>query len=217
MDTDRRNVKELPTASEPEQGGGSAERRRGRKKRTRRQSHGSAWHWKQTDAWYYTLPGAKKRIPLLDEDGRRIRGLENKKAAQLALARVKLAGDVQLPAESTQEQGEWLVARVCSEYLQYCERGFANGAISAGHRENSKWILNKLCSYCGALPVMQLKKGHIKTWLESHPEWKSPATHRSIIAIVQAAFNYTEENHDIANPIKGLKRPASSPRLQSFS
>src|SRR5688572_25540729 len=55
----------------------SGARRRGRRK-TRRQSHGSAWHWKQTDGWYYTLPGTKKRIALFDEDGRRIRGLENR-------------------------------------------------------------------------------------------------------------------------------------------
>jgi hypothetical protein len=59
-----------------------------RRKRTRRQAHGSAWHWQQTDSWYYTLPGTKKRIPLFDEDGSRIRGIENKKAAQLALGTV---------------------------------------------------------------------------------------------------------------------------------
>ncbi len=48
------------------------------RKRTRRQGHGLAWHWKQTDCWYYTLPGTKKRLPLFDEDGQRIRGKENK-------------------------------------------------------------------------------------------------------------------------------------------
>jgi len=26
----------------------------GRKRKQRRQPHGSAWHWKQTDCWYYT-------------------------------------------------------------------------------------------------------------------------------------------------------------------
>ena len=46
----------------------------GKKLKKRRQPHGSAWHWKQTDCWYYTLPGAKKRLPLFDEDGERIRG-----------------------------------------------------------------------------------------------------------------------------------------------
>ena len=49
--------------------------------------------------------------------------------------------------------GEWLVARVCSEYLQYCERGVANGSISQSHHGNSAGWLNDLCEYCGALPV----------------------------------------------------------------
>ena len=58
----------------------------GRKRKRRRQPHGSAWHWKQTDCWYYTQPGAKKRVPLFDEGGERIRGKESKEAAELALA-----------------------------------------------------------------------------------------------------------------------------------
>jgi hypothetical protein len=29
---------------------------------------------------------------------------------------------------------DWVVARVCSEYIQYCERGLATGSISKGHR-----------------------------------------------------------------------------------
>ena len=83
--------------------------------------------WKQTDCWYYTLPGTKKRMPLFDEQGQRIRGLDNKEAAELALAQVKLAGDDGLSASGN---GQWQVARVCSDYLQYCERGVANGTIS---------------------------------------------------------------------------------------
>ena len=67
------------------------------RKKTRRQAHGSAWHWKQTNTWYYTQPGSTKRIPLFEEDGQRIKGKENKKAAELALARIKLQGDWQTP------------------------------------------------------------------------------------------------------------------------
>jgi hypothetical protein len=157
-----------------------------RRKQKRRQAHGSAWHWKQTDCWYYTLPGTKKRMPLFDEDGKRICGVESKKAAQLALARLQLAGDWQAAAERPAAPEEWLVAKVCSEYLQYCKRGEASGSISKGHHENSRWILNELCKYCGALAVAELKKGHIKTWIESHPKWKSPATHRSVISVTLA-------------------------------
>jgi integrase len=78
-------------------------------------------------------------------------------------------------------------------------------------------MLNDLCKFCGALTVAELKKGHIKTWIERHENWKSPATWRNAIAIVLAAFNYSQDNHDIPNPLKGLKKPAARPRLQSFS
>lgn len=194
----------------------SPEKMARRRRKSRRQSHGSAWHWKQTDCWYYTLPGCKKRVPLFDEDGHRIRGSDNKKAAQLALARVKLGRGWEPDAPPTSPD-EWIVAKVCSEYLQYCERGVANGTVSKGHRDGTDWMLNDLCRFCGALPVAQLKKGHIKIWMESHEGWKSPATHRGAIAIVLAAFNYAEANNDLPNPLKGLKKPTARPRLQSFS
>ena len=72
--------------------------------------------------------------------------------------------------------GEWLVARVCSDYIHYCERGLANGTISQSHRNSSVSFLNDLCTYCGALPVTQLKKGHIQTWIERHKTWRSIIT-----------------------------------------
>lgn len=68
-----------------------------RNRKQRRQQHGSAWHWKQTDAWYYTEPGTKKRVPLFDEKGERIRGKENKEAACTALARIKVADELSTP------------------------------------------------------------------------------------------------------------------------
>ena len=61
-----------------------------RKAKKRRQSHGSAWHWKQTDCWYYTMPATKKRVPVFDEEGQRIRGKENKEAAEIGLAGERL-------------------------------------------------------------------------------------------------------------------------------
>jgi len=112
---------------------------------------------------------------------------------------------------------EWLVARVCSEYLQYCERGVASGAISPSHCQAAVAYLNDLCGYCGALRVGELKKGHIQTWLERHAGWRSSATHRTVLAVVQAAFNQAEEMFDVPNPLKGLKRPTSTPRLHSIS
>ncbi|MCA9054853.1 MAG: tyrosine-type recombinase/integrase [Planctomycetaceae bacterium] len=209
----------IVNAADPDVKPPTASRPRGRPSRRskRRQSHGSAWHWKQTDTWYYTLPGTKRRVPLLDEDGQRIRGLENRQAAQLALARVRLAGEASQPEEIPATGGEWLVARVCSEYLQYCTRGVERGELSQGHLEGATWVLNDLCQYCGALPVAQLKRGHIQAWMDAHPTWKSSATRRSVIAVVQAAFNSAAANHDLSNPLKGLKRPASQPKLHSLS
>lgn len=187
----------------------------GRKANKRRQSHGSAWHWRQTDCWYYTMPGSKKRVALFDEEGQRIRGKENKELAEVALARERLSWESE--SGGVAGGGEWIVARVCSDYLQYCERGLANGSISRGHRDNSMAWLNDLCEYCGALPVVQLKKGHVQKWIESHETWRSPATHRSVIAIVLAAFNQAEDMFGIPNPIKGLKKPKSEPRLASLT
>ena len=180
-----------------------------------RQRHGRAWHWKQTDCWYYTPPGTKRRVPLFDEDGKRVRGKENDKAADLALARMKAAGKWRPPAEPA-PANEWSVVKVCSEYIQYCDRGVENGTISQGHRENTVRYLNALCEYCGAMPVSQLKKGHVKVWIEGHPTW-SPATRRNVIAIVLAAFNYIQGMHDVRNPLCGLKKPPPQPRLHSLS
>ncbi len=188
----------------------------GRKRKQRRQPHGSAWHWKQTGCWYYTVPGTRKRIPLFDENGQRIRGKGNKEAAELALAKEKLSWENEASGAPS-GHGEWLVARVCSEYIQYCDRGVASGAITKGYRDNTVSWLNDLCRYCGASPVTRLKKGNIQKWMERHTTWRSPATQRSVIAVVLAAFNRTEEMYGIPNPLKGLKKPRSQPRLQSLS
>lgn len=183
------------------------------RKRKRRQPHGSAWHWRQTNCWYATFPGAKKRVPLFDENGERIRGKESKEAAEVALGRLKLSSDGWLSAVPD----EWVVARVCSEYIQYCERGLAKGTISKGHRDNTVLFLNDLCKYCGALSVTELKKGHIATWLESHEAWRSPATVRSIVGIVLAAFNRARDAYGVRNSLAGFKKPTAHPRLESLS
>jgi integrase len=186
----------------------------GRPRKKRRQSHGSAWHWNQTDCWYYTLPGTKKRVALFDEQGNRIRGLENRDLAEQALARAKIAGLDLPPGELSRD---WEVAKVCSEYLQYCERNLAAGRLSRSHRDGAVLYLNDLCAYCGALKVSELKKSHIQTWVENHPNWRSAASRRRALATVSAAFNRAQHLSDIPNPLMGLKKPDAPPRLQSFS
>jgi hypothetical protein len=94
-------------------------------------------------------------VPLLDEDGKRIRGKANDNAADLALARMKAVGKWR-PSADPAPDGEWTVAQVCSGYIQYCQQGLKNGTISRGHRDDTVRYLNRLCEYCGALPVSQL-------------------------------------------------------------
>ncbi|MFC1597663.1 tyrosine-type recombinase/integrase [Planctomycetota bacterium] len=185
-------------------------------RRKRRQPHGSAWHWKQTDCWYYTEPSTKKRVPLVDDNGNRIRGKDNKEAAQVALARVKLSRAMEM-GQAPEAEGPGLVAKACSVYLQHCEKALASGTGSRSHRNSASTYLNDFCEYCGALPISELKKGHLKTWIERHPSWRSPATHRHVISVVMAAFNYAETMYGVVNPIKGYKKPKAKPRLQFFS
>jgi len=66
-----------------------------RKRKKRCQPRGSARHWRQTDCWCYTQPGAKKRVPLFDEQGERIRGKGNKETAELALVQEKLSWEAE--------------------------------------------------------------------------------------------------------------------------
>ncbi|MFH1264928.1 MAG: hypothetical protein ABIK89_04330 [Planctomycetota bacterium] len=87
----------------------------------------------------------RKRVPLFDEDGERIRGNEGKEAAELALARERLTWEDE-GHKTPNGDGPWLVVRVCSEYIQYCERGVTSGTISEGHRNNAASWLNDRCS-----------------------------------------------------------------------
>jgi integrase len=187
---------------------------------SRRQRRGSAWYWQQTDCWYYTPRGSKARQALWDEDGRRIRGAENKHAAQLALARVRIQQGLRQAAEletSPTAGQEWVVARVCAEYLSHCERATAAGRMHPDYHRENKRYLNELCRYCGALPVAELKRGQVREWVESHPTWRSPVTRRNVITRVLAAFYFVEEEHQVRNPIRGLKKPPPRPRLHSLS
>ena len=46
-------------------------------------------------------------------------------------------------AEAPLAADQWLVANVCSEYIQYCQRGVANGAISKSHLERHGFLLER--------------------------------------------------------------------------
>lgn len=182
----------------------------------RRRQRGSAWHWKQTDCWYYTPPGTKRRVRLLDEADRPIRGPQSRPAAELALARIKAAGDW-LPEADAVPREEWLVARVCSEYIEDCQQRAARGSLTQEYCQSVVRHLNDLCSYCGGLPVSQLTSGHVQHWVESHSSWRSPVTQRNVLGTVLAAFHHAEQSHEVPSPLRGLKKPPPRPRLVSFS
>jgi integrase len=110
----------------------------------------------------------------------------------------------------------WLVAGVCSEYIEWSKRRMAAGAINLDYGQSIARYLNEFCAYCGALAVAELKRGHAHLWVESHPQWR-PVTRRNALTIVLAAFNYAQGEHGVRNPLKGLKKPEIQPRLQSFS
>lgn len=186
-------------------------------KSRQRRSRGRPWHWRQTDSWYFTPPGTKKRVRLLDTSGRPIRGKENNQQAELALARVKVDGNW-LPAPGQKERGVVHVAKVCSRFIEYCESRRKQGIISVDYSKEVVRYLNELCAYYGALPVDELQKGHLEHWLESHPNWKSPATQRNALSIVIAAFNFAAEGDDaVKNPLVGIQKPPQCPKLHSFS
>jgi len=187
----------------------------------RRQRHGSAWYWKQTDAWYYTPPGTKRRVPLLDGDGKRIRGSAGRQTARLALSRVQLQqGLAPAKDESTMAVASpsvWTVARVCSEYVTHCERTSTAGRMHPEYHKATVYYLNELCRYCGALSNSELKRADVAAWIEGRSSWRSPVTRRNVITIILAAFNHSQREHGVRNPLKGLKKPPHRPRLQSIA
>ncbi len=182
----------------------------------RRRSRGSAWFWRQTDSWYYTPPGTKRRVRLRDEDGQPIRGENNRAVADLALARVKVSGDWK-PQVQSDEVGQWLVAKVASQFVEYCQQRSASGQISGEYCQEVVRYLNDFCEFCGALPVADLRKGHVQHWIERHEEWRSPVTQRNAMTAVLSAFAHAKEMHGVSSSLRGLKKPPQRPRLYSFT
>jgi len=184
----------------------------------RRRAAGSAWYWQQTGTWYFTPPGTKRRVALLDATGKRIKSASSKQAADLALARLKARNDWKPSAEVMADpKAVALVAGVCSEYIQSCEARVRSGRVCDEHGQHVRRLLNDFAKYCGALPIDQLQKWHLEHWVESHPTWRSPVTRRNALTVVISAFEFARECHGIQNPFRGFPKPSARPRLQSFS
>lgn len=189
-----------------------------KKEPKRRRRRGSAWYWKQTDTWYYTPRGGKQRKALRDEKNRPIRGLDNKRAAQLALARVRLRQGLAPTVEATPpDTAELLVAQVAADYIHHCQKNAAAGRLHPECASGVKRVLNEFCRYCGALPVGELKPAYVNEWASSVPAWKSPATRRNVLTTIISAFRHAEIERGVRNPLRGLKKPQQQPRLHSIS
>lgn len=171
----------------------------------KRKANGTAWYRKFDNGWYSTLNG--KRTHLKDAHGKSIKGKDNQAEADLAVARLKLS----IPHKSSVDSV--LVATIAEAYLDHLKATASNQ-----HLGNAIRIMNDLCSYCGALSAKDLKKKHIRDWIDQHPTWKSDNTKRSNMMFVSAAFNYAVKEEEIldANPIASIKKPAAFPRITYF-
>lgn len=176
-------------------------------RRRKRQANGSPWYRKFDNGWYATIDG--KREKLRDVAGNPIKGKENRADADLAVARIKL----QVPPTAANEGG-LLVATVVDAYLAHLKASACAEYIDLATR-----AMNDFCSYCGGLPVTELKKKHVRDWVALHPSWKSDNTKRDYMAMVMAAFNHAVREEEIleSSPISGLKKPAAFPRITFFT
>ena len=101
------------------------------------------------------------------------------------------------------------MADVCSKYIEHSQKRVTLGALNAEYGKAIGHYLNELCVYCGALPVTELKKGHIKYWVESHQQW-GPVTRRNVVTIVLGAFNYAQRELRRPESVKGTEEAISS-------
>ena len=172
----------------------------------RRTQKGQAWYRKADQCWYCTQD--KKRTKLRDLQGQPIRGADNKREADKALSRLRLG---MTPKPKTSDHVT--VAEVCEAYLAKTE-----AQDSASHHRQAKGYLTDLNGHYGALPVADLKRHHVESWVLTHKGWKSPATTKNVLSIVKAAFAYGVDRELIPhNPIAGLKKPKAPGRETYFT
>ena len=147
-----------------------------------------------------------------------IRGVDSRPIADLALARVKAAGNWRPSSDCEKTTANQpCVAEICSRFIEHCQQRATAETVSAEYCDEVSRYLNDFCGYCGSLPVNELRKGHVQHWIESCPTWRSPVTQRNAMTHVLSAFNYLQEMFDTPNPLRGLKKPPPRPRLHSFN
>ena len=127
-----------------------------KKTKKRRQSHGNAWHWKQTDCWYFTMPRTKKRVALFDEQGQRVRGRAGETGDDLAVGprahlfrgglehglaegHLAVAGDHDLAALAYREDGRAVQGQIFGNGHGYPIWGMGARASSTRERVGADW------------------------------------------------------------------------------
>lgn len=175
--------------------------------RRKRTANGTPWHRKFDDAWYVTLDG--KRHPLRDEHNKKVKGKDNRQAAELAVARLKL--DVQ----PVHQPDVATIADVGEAYLEKVQR-----EDSPAHYRTANNLINDLVKYIGpATPAMSVTKKQVKAWVDAHKGWQSDNTIKGNLAVVIACFNHAVKEAELltTSPIAGLKKPTGYARMTFFT
>ncbi len=148
--------------------------------------------------WYRTGRGwYADDSPLLDAEGKHIRGKEDRQAAEQAYHLLKANGEaLASEEEAPAAPAGFTVADVCREYLNDAKAhssretlvlrtrfllDFCNGTTKSGRRVHKGY---------GNLPADQLIGLHVKQWLDAH---KWAGSRRMAYQAVRRAFHYGQE------------------------
>lgn len=189
------------------------------------------WYIKRLKYW--VASEGKSAIPLLDEQGNRIRCPDDAEGAKLAYARYLLDRQKRESlAEEQQATGAHMpMMEVCRRYLAYCQK----------HGAEATFTLRAgiLFDFCQGFPaefknatdkppeserihkgyartaVGKLTKQDVRDWIEAHPRWK---TGRAQIQALRRAICFCiDEGLIPANPIRGVKVEQPGKRVTYFT
>jgi integrase len=166
------------------------------RKKRRRGENGSVWFRAYTDSWYVRSGG--RQVPVLDENGRRVRGRENRKAAQAAWQAMRSK-----PPASPDEVAE--VAEVIRCYVSAKRPGDTKAEKVTRH------YLHSFAERWRGLTVAALTPHHVTVWLDGRPSWGSECRWHAI-TLLSACLNWAQGVLGTRNPIKGMARPARKSR-----
>ena len=152
------------------------------------------WFYAENGCWMAYIAG--KRVKLAE-------GKKNKKAAQDRLTELLYLGSKNPAPENDQT-----VASVIERYIAIVFPTLAKNTVSGRN-----CYLQSFAEEHGWRLVSACRKDHLQEWMLKHPEWESDWTKRSVIRVINYAFNWATDSEIIPrNPFKGIKQCAGSPR-----